>query len=445
MGSTEIRRDYGRRAVRSAVVVVIAVCLTEWCDSNKTLGQTNRETRRDPMTPIEDDARLPRVLLLGDSISIGYTLPVRDLLAGEANVHRPNENCGPTTRGVERIDAWLGDKPWDVIHVNFGLHDLKYCDDEGNLVAVGDGHVQVPPDAYQANLRQLLARLRATGARIIWTTTTPVPEGAKGRVVGDAAKYNTLALQVAYRELGQDLFVDDLYALAKEKQAELQQPANVHFTNDGSKVLAEQVSNAIRAALASRNATASATARGIVYEDVNSNQKFDDGDRPLPEVRVSNGEQIVKTDAEGRYVLPVTDDTILFVIKPRGYRSPVNELQLPQFYYVHKPNGSPGLQFPGVAPTGPLPESVDFPLYAQEEPEQFKALLFGDPQPRDQREVDYIAHDVVEELRGTDAAFGVTLGDIVFDDLSMFQPQARVIAVLGIPWFNVIGNHDINY
>jgi len=77
------------------------------------------------MRPIEDIPALPRVLLIGDSISIGYTVPVRELLKGAANVHRIPENGGPTTRGLERLDAWLGTNHWDVIHFNWGLHDLK--------------------------------------------------------------------------------------------------------------------------------------------------------------------------------------------------------------------------------------------------------------------------------------------------------------------------------
>jgi len=185
-------------------------------------------------------------------------------------------------------------------------------------------------------------------------------------------------------------------------------------------------------------------ARGRVFEDKNNNQTFDAGEPGLAGVRVSNGVQIVKTDKEGRYTLSVSDDTILFVIKPRGYRSPLNDEMLPRFFYVHKPNGSPRMTFKGVEATGKLPDSVDFPLYAQEEPKQFHAIMFGDTQPRNQKEVDWIAHDVVEELAGTKASFGVTLGDIVFDDLSVMKPLNRTIALLGIPWYNVIGNHDIN-
>jgi len=186
-------------------------------------------------------------------------------------------------------------------------------------------------------------------------------------------------------------------------------------------------------------------ATGIVFSDANGNRKFDTGEQPLAGIRVSNGSRIVKTDSDGRYRIGVGNDTILFVIKPRGWRTPLSRNQTPEFYYSHKPQGSPPLKYRGVAPTGDLPESVDFPLYPQDEPDEFKALMFGDPQPRNQQEVDWIAHDVIEELVGTDASFGVTLGDIVFDDLNMFESQARSIALLGIPWYNVIGNHDINY
>ena len=79
---------------------------------------------------VVDDPKLPRVLLIGDSISMGYTVPVRNLLKGKANVHRIMENGGPTTNGLAKIKLWLGNSKWDVIHFNFGLHDLK-------LVAAG--------------------------------------------------------------------------------------------------------------------------------------------------------------------------------------------------------------------------------------------------------------------------------------------------------------------
>jgi hypothetical protein len=188
---------------------------------------------------------------------------------------------------------------------------------------------------------------------------------------------------------------------------------------------------------------------GIVYHDQNGNRQHDEGEPGVSEVKVSNGREIVKTDADGRYQIEVTDDTIIFVIKPRGWALPLNGENLPQFYYIHKPKGSPAdFRFPGVEPTGPLPASIDFPMTRQEEPDQFKALLFGDTQPRDIREVEYMTHDVIEQIiaaEGHDASFGVTLGDIVFDDLSVMQPLNQAIALIGIPWYNVIGNHDLNF
>src|SRR6478735_5959243 len=84
--------------------------------------------------PVEDVPGLPRVLLVGDSISMGYTLKVRELLHGRANVHRPAANCGDTGRGLDQLNTWLGAGHWDVIPFNFGLHDLKYLDQTGKYV-----------------------------------------------------------------------------------------------------------------------------------------------------------------------------------------------------------------------------------------------------------------------------------------------------------------------
>lgn len=209
------------------------------------------EPKPDPLRPVRDDPALPRVLLIGDSISMGYTIPVREKLAGKANVHRPNTNCGPTSRGLEQLDAWLaaGGGRWDVIHFNFGLHDLKHHDGKGNLVEAGKGPVQTPTDVYEKNLRQIVARLKKTGAALVWATTTPVPGGARGRVKGDEVKYNDVAARVM-RENG--VAVDDLYSFAVPILDEIQIPKDVHFTDAGSTRLAGQVAANIEKALAGR-------------------------------------------------------------------------------------------------------------------------------------------------------------------------------------------------
>lgn len=181
---------------------------------------------------------LPRVLLIGDSISIGYTPPVRALLNHRANVHHPAENCSGTAFGLKRLDAWLGSVKWDVIHFNFGLHDLKYCDAEGKMVQPAAGKQLALLPEYEANLRELVARLKKTGATLIFATSTPVPAGSFGRIAGDELRYNAIAIRVM-REAG--VPVDDLHSFVVPRQATMQQPRNVHFTDEGSAQLAGAV------------------------------------------------------------------------------------------------------------------------------------------------------------------------------------------------------------
>lgn len=187
------------------------------------------------------------------------------------------------------------------------------------------------------------------------------------------------------------------------------------------------------------------TARGTVFEDRNGNGVLDAGEPGIPGVRVSDGEVVRLTDADGRYRLEIGAEAVVFITKPRGFAAPVNEDHLPQFYYIHQPEGSPPMRYPGVAPTGPLPERIDFPLIAQEEPDQFEAILFADTQPMTTAELDYIRDDVLAELVGTEAKFGMTMGDITFDDLSVIPRLNRLIGQLGIPWYNVPGNHELNF
>jgi acyl-CoA thioesterase-1 len=209
---------------------------------------------------VADVPGLPRVLLIGDSISMGYTLDVRAKLKGRANIHHPAENCGPTERGLAQLDKWLGTNHWDVIHFNFGLHDLKYLDDKGQYVEPDKGKQVAPPEVYRKNLRELALRLQKTGAKLIFATTTPVPPGTLGRIAGDERPYNEVAVSVM-KELG--IPVDDLGGYVEAQQlklpprpaselpppgkhaatrpGEIQLPFNVHFTPDGYEQLTSLV------------------------------------------------------------------------------------------------------------------------------------------------------------------------------------------------------------
>ena len=193
------------------------------------------------LAPVEDDPALPRVLLIGDSISIGYTLPTRALLAGRANVHRPPTNCGNTPRCLRDLDTWLGDEQWDVIHFNFGIHDIK-CPKR-------DGVNQTRVDRYEANLRETVARLKKTGATLIWCSTTESPEAVCGAPARDFVTYNAVAQKVMKENA---VRINDLYTFSLPQLKDIQIPVNSHFHAEGSRVLAGRVAEAILAALEAR-------------------------------------------------------------------------------------------------------------------------------------------------------------------------------------------------
>lgn len=200
----------------------------------------------DPPDPafvqVPEDPHLPRVLIMGDSISMGYTWEVRKLLAGKANVQHPDVNCGPSAFGVEHVKQWIGDKHWDVIYFNFGLHDLKYLNDQGDYVTPDKGKQVASIEQYEANLKTVAAILQSTGAKLIFATTTPVPAGATGRVQGDEVQYNNAAIKVL-REKG--IEIDDLWSAVNPLLASLQQSHNVHFNAEGYRVLGVEAASRI--------------------------------------------------------------------------------------------------------------------------------------------------------------------------------------------------------
>lgn len=216
-----------------------------------TPGEASKKDRKTnpAFAKSADDPALPRVLIIGDSISIGYTAGARENLKGVANVHRVPGNAGHTGMGIANLDRWLHKKngSWELIHFNWGLWDLCYRHPESKHQGKRDkvrGTLTHSPEKYAANLETIVKRLKETGATLVFATTTPVPEGEFGRKVGDDKIYNDAALAVMKKH---GIKVNDLHAVMAGKMNKFgKKPGDVHFTAEGSALLAEAVARGIR-------------------------------------------------------------------------------------------------------------------------------------------------------------------------------------------------------
>jgi hypothetical protein len=199
---------------------------------------------------VENDPKLPNVLIYGDSISIAYTPTVRSELKGKANVYRIQVNGGDSSSFISKMNIlhktmkahWTHD--WDVVHVNVGLHDLKYVAD-GKLDRVNGKQVSFIHE-YEYNLRGIVDYLKknAPRARLIFVTTTPVPEGEAGRVAGDAAKYNKVVLKVM-KDFPK-IVINDLYGFTKPHHSDWwTKPGNVHYNTEGKTAQGKEVARII--------------------------------------------------------------------------------------------------------------------------------------------------------------------------------------------------------
>jgi len=174
---------------------------------------------------VKDNSDLPRVLLIGDSISRGYTVPTRKRLAGKVNLHRAPANCGPTGQGLKKLDIWLGHGKWDLIHFNFGIHDRKSKAED-----------------YAARLEKIVHRLKETGAELIWASSTPLPAGSSSYRQGDCARLNAAASRVMKKHT---IPTNDLYKAIQPHLAKYQNPGDCHFKGPGYEFLGQHVADSI--------------------------------------------------------------------------------------------------------------------------------------------------------------------------------------------------------
>jgi acyl-CoA thioesterase-1 len=208
-----------------------------------------------------DDPALPRVLVVGDSISMNYHEAAKAELAGVANYHRVEGNGGSADRGVVCMELWLGDYEqkglhWDLIQFNHGLHDLKQFYDEETQVY---GAHQISPEEFKAYLEKEIAIMRKTGARLMWCAITPVPndsfghwpEGTMGRRKDEDLVFNRVALEVL--ENHPDILVNDLNKSIRESTAldEWRKGTDVHFWGEPEQeMVGKAVADAVKKALA---------------------------------------------------------------------------------------------------------------------------------------------------------------------------------------------------
>lgn len=190
------------------------------------------------------------------------------------------------------------------------------------------------------------------------------------------------------------------------------------------------------------------TVRGVVFDDVDRDSRHGDRERGVAGVAVSNGREVVRTDRDGRYELPVYDGMTVFVTKPTGYLTPVDSDGFPQFFYHHLPEGSPDLRFDGLPPTGPLPKAINFPLLGSPERGEMDCAVIGDTQTYSNREVGYLRDGVVADLAARDdldACGALIVGDVVGDDLGLYPHLKQAMGLSDVPVRAVPGNHDIDF
>lgn len=204
---------------------------------------------------VVDDPKLPRVLLIGDSISIDYTPDTREILKGKANVHRPACNCMFSGNVAKNINSWLADGKWDIVHFNAGIWDCHFVDENGNIIQglpsdyYDESKIRTTQDQYKENLNIVVDAIIATGAKPVFATTTTIPPWNDKR----RAYLNSL------NEIANDLMyykqiqINDLYSYSLPSLKEWQLPDGVHFNPLGKKELAKKVSAEILKALGSED------------------------------------------------------------------------------------------------------------------------------------------------------------------------------------------------
>ena len=193
---------------------------------------------------------------------------------------------------------------------------------------------------------------------------------------------------------------------------------------------------------------------GTVFEDLDSDGIRDPDEAGIAGARLSDGLQVVAADADGRYALPVVDGRSSFLIKPAGYAVARRGNGLPDYWRNVRTRPGPALKYGGIPVRSVA--CKDFPL-DRVEPVSLRRgsgglriALFADPQVKSTTDVGHYARDIIDSLRadqvaeGVPVELGLTLGDLVDDDLSLYPALNAVTAIAVAPWLHAPGNHDLD-
>ncbi len=225
----------------------IALSLYATADINKQHKELNMgEEYKDAFINPVDHPDLPNILIVGDSISIGYTMPVRKNLKGIADVYRIPVNGRDSLYGLRQIRKWISGKKFDIIHFNWGLWDICYRNPRSKEKGFKDkmnGRITATQGQYKIRLEKIVVELKKTNAKLIWASITPIPDNEVGRRKGDEEIYNAIAYKIMKKN---HIQTNDLYMYAFKRLENIQkEEGDIHFNSIGYEYLGKKVSESI--------------------------------------------------------------------------------------------------------------------------------------------------------------------------------------------------------
>lgn len=194
-----------------------------------------------------------RVALIGDSIRMNAEPFLRRRLSSGVELFSLPMNCESSRTVLAHLRDWVPVGSADLVHLNCGLHDLRYD--------AGRDRPVCTLDEYAANLEAIFAYLRETGATLVWATSTPFDEATHNRVkasrryAADLRDYNARSVDIAQRF---GATIHDLHAkLSQMRLEELWLPDGLHFNRAGCDAVGAAMADVIATAASHHTAAPS--------------------------------------------------------------------------------------------------------------------------------------------------------------------------------------------